>query len=499
MRKKKTPKNTNANSKKKAEAKLQTAMTPAQNLAPIPVQTSDSQYRRPDETRILFAEAGTSGLKTASGFIYEAYNAQLYWPGVQPLYSKLRRSMPEMVMIRQAFTSWARAIKPQVELPEKPTDDDKRYQEFVLSDFDNMDGGFGKLIDTIVNHVPFYGWGWWDVQRSIRDPEWVPYKKAVKEDTEPSVENLDEWRSEEDDGLLGVRRIDFRDTSTFNGWLFDKSKRMIGMRQQDYPNPPVDLHKDKSLHLTFGDPNNPEGLSPLEAVWRLERIRYGYEAIMGIGAEHSAGHLSVKKTTQGELSSKDSAAIARAAMNLLSAQEGNYAYWPFGLEGQILDIPFQAGTFLLEVIKHYSIAALSVFSMQWIALNTMTSTGAQASQVDSTDTAIFTFNSMIDGFASQYDAQVGRRLWEWNKDSFPNVTKRPKITFSHVDRTLALSELGQWLTAINGIIPLGPDDHKAIRSRSGFMPTNNPEFDLESSRPDETVVDEEDDVIQGYE
>ncbi len=498
---------TKKNSSKKTtpkKAELATPIQPTQSMAPAGISGDEKAYVRPN-VRILFTEAGTSGLKTAAGFIYEAYNAQLFWPNVQPLYSKLRRSMPEMVMIRQAFTSWARSIRPQVELPEKPTDDDKRYQEFVLSDFDNMDGGFARLIDTIVNQVPFFGWGWWDVQRSVRDPNWIPYRKPVVMDERDQryegqlLRNEDEWRSEADDGLFGIRRIDWRDTSTFNGWIFDESKRMIGMRQQDFPSQPVNLFKNKSLHLTFGDPNNPEGASPLEAVWRLERMRFGYETIMGIGSEHAAGHLSVKKTEQGELSSGDQAAIARAAMDLLSAQQGNYAYWPHGIEGEILDIPFQAGEFLLHVIQHYSISVLSIYTMQWIALNTMTQTGAQASQVDATDTAIFNYNSMIDGFAAQYDAQIGKRLYEWNKDSFPNITKRPRITFSHIDRSLALTDLASWLSAINGILPLGEDDFKAFRKRSGFMPENNPVEDLTAAKPtpgddpeDEEDIDETD-------
>jgi hypothetical protein len=39
------------------------------------------------EVRIVFNEAGTSGLKQFSGFVNEAYNAQLFWPTVQPLFT----------------------------------------------------------------------------------------------------------------------------------------------------------------------------------------------------------------------------------------------------------------------------------------------------------------------------------------------------------------------------------------------------------------------------
>jgi len=184
--------------------------------------------------------------------------------------------------------------------------------------------------------------------------------------------------------------------------------------------------------------------------------------------------LKVNKTEVGDLSASDKTDIATAAKNLLSAQEGNYGYFPHGLDGDVIDVPFGAGSFLLETIKHYSIMVYSVYMMQFVALNTLTSTGAQASQVDSTDMGVFTFNSMMDGFASQLDNQIGKRLYNWNKAAFPNLTKRPKITFSHVDKTIALGELGSFLAQMDGILNLGEDDLKAIRKRSGFLPENEP-------------------------
>lgn len=444
-----------AKNKKITPVKNKVRHLAAADATPVPAPKG----KQKTETRIVFVEAGSSGLKEWSGFVTEAYNAQLFWPTVQPLYSKIRRSMPEVVMIRQAFTSWARNIRPIVELPDKPTDDDKKYQDFIESDFENMDGGFTAFIDTMVNHVPFFGWGWWEAVPGIRDPRWRP-------------PGDDDWRSELDDGMIGMRRLAWRDTATFAGWDMNDNKRVKGLRQLDYPNKEVILPLDRSLHLTFGDPNNPEGASPLEAVWRLERLRYGYEVVMGIGAEHAAGHVLVKRVDEGTLTDSDKAMIEEAAKNLLSGQEGNFAYTPAGLDLAVIDVPFAAGATILDIVKHYSILALSVYTMQWIALNTMTNTGAQASQVDSTDMGVFTFNSMMDGFAAQYDRQIGRRLFDWNRYHFPGVTRRPKIKFSHIDKAIALAELGSFLGAIDGVIPLTLDDYKAFRKRSGFLPEN---------------------------
>jgi hypothetical protein len=442
------------------------AKTPTRELAaPQPKQDT--------EVRILIndPERGTSGLKEWSGFVSEAYNAALYWPGVSELYHRLRTSCPEMVMIGRAFTAWARNVEPQVDLPENPTDDDKRYQDFILSDFDNMEGGFGQYLETVVGRTPFDGFSWLSVVPSMRNPDWIPPAYVASDKTtEP-----DEWRSEEKDNLIGVRRLAYRDSSTLARWDMTKQKRLRGFVQQDFPNPEITLPLDQSLHHQFGDPSNPEGNSPLQAVWRLERIKYGLEVIQGIGFEHAAGYLNASKSNDSSISNDDKANVKAAARAILTAQEGNYAFWPFGITGKVEDVPFGAAPSLLEAIKHYSILMLSVYMMQFIALNTMTSTGAQASQVDSTNMGIFTFNSMLDGIAKQYDDQVGKRLYKWNRNSFPGLTARPKITFSHVKNNVAMQQLGSFLTSLNGIVPLGPDDIKAIRRESGWMPENSPE------------------------
>src|SRR6478752_379859 len=431
-----------------------------------------AQPTQPVETRILLndPEKGTSGLKEYGGFVSEAYNASLFYPGVSTLYHRLRTSCPEMVMVGRAFTAWARNVEPQVDLPEKPSDDDKRYQDFVLSDFGNMEGGFGQYLETVVGRAPFDGFTWMSAVPALRDPSWVPPAYVVSaNETEP-----DEWRSEAKDGLIGIRRLAYRDSSTLYHWDINHQKRLRGFVQQDFPYPQIALPLDQSLHHQFGDPSNPEGNSPLQAVWRLERIKYGLEVIQGIGFEHAAGYLNATKTETGTISNDDKRNVKDAARAILTAQEGNYAFWPFGITGKVEDVPFGAAPSLLEAIKHYSVLMLSVYMMQFIALNTMTNTGAQASQVDSTNMGIFTFNSMLDGFAKQYDDQIGKRLYKWNKNSFPGLTARPKITFSHVKNNLAMQELGGFLTALNGIIPLGPDDIKAIRKESGWMPENGP-------------------------
>lgn len=436
---------------------------------------------------IKFFESGTSGLKEFSGFVSEAYNSALFYPQVAPLYARLRNSMPEMRMVSNAFTSWSRYISPVVDLPDDPTDDDKRYQDFIYSDFENTEGGFTKFCETMVSRAPFDGFVLMSIVPSKRDPNWIPPTSANG--------SPDEWRSEAGDGLTGIRRLAMRDVSTFQGWEFNKDKRATAFKQQDYPNQPITLPLSDMLHLTFGDPNNPEGNTPLQAVWRLERLRYGLEVVFGIGAEHAAGYLNVNRTVAGDLTAQDKTNVRDAARAILTAQEGNYALWPFGMDGEVKDVSFTAGGTIMDAIKHYSILSLSVYMMQFIALNTMTGTGSFAAADDSSSMGVFTYNAMLDGFAAQYDQQVGRKLYEWNKAAFPNLTARPKIRFSHIEKSIALGEMGAFLQQMNGIMPLGEDDLKAIRKRSGFLPQNLPEAEetpeTETPEPEAEPMTEE--------
>lgn len=422
------------------------------------------------ETRIVFAEAGSSGLQENMGFVTAAYETKLQWPSVQPIYAKLRRSMPEMVMVGNTFQTWGRHVRVVVELPDNPTDDDKAYAEFVEQDQNqNIDGGFTSFGDALFGWTPFYGWGWWEAPASVRDPNWIP-------------PDGDTWRSEASDGLIGIRRLAYRDPSTFDHWEFDQNKRVKGLWQSDWTinNPKksrtVLLPVDQSLHVTYGDPNNPEGLSPLEAVYRVYQIKFGLEVVNGIGFEHAAGYLNITTTQQNlTLSAEDKNNIRAAAKAILTAQQGNYATWPYGIEGEVKDVSFGAAPSLLEAIKYYGILALSCYAMGFMAMSLTSGAGSFAAMNDSSSMAVFTFNAMLDGFAQQYDAQIGKRLYEWNKARFPNLTKRPRLKFSHIEKDTAIAEVSQFVSAMANVMPMGDEDWKAIREKIGFLPKTLPE------------------------
>ena len=445
---------------------------------------------------IKFYEAGTSGIQSWSGFITEAYLASLTYPTCYPEFNRIWQSMPEMRMAKNVFSTWGRQVTPIIRLPKNASDDDKAAQQYYYEMLDDIDGGFAQLLDTYLLYTPFFGTEWLESPACLRDPNWIPPKDV---DGEP-----DEWRSQYDDGLYGIRRFSHRSMAVFDKWdLTEKGKKLKGMWQRDYPNVPTRLDINNSLHLTVGDPTNPEGAAGLIPVYRLERKKYGYEVILGIGSERGAGYLKVNRTEQGVLSEKDKGEIAEAAKNIQSAQEGNYGYVPFGMEMELVDTPFSAANTILETIKLYSLLSLSVFNLQALGLNTLTSTGALASVSDASAMAVLGFNGLLDNFSQQFDDQIMRRLWKVNHDpkgmnAWPGATSRCHFEISHLDKDIALAELSSFVSAMDGILTYGPDDMKAIRKRSGFLPEEepNPEDVIETAKETRTLdekkpVDEE--------
>ncbi len=438
-----------------------------------------SNGRKITSNRKKWQEIGTPGLDIWSGFVNEAYHTDLYWPSVYPLFNRIRRSDPEISISRQMFVSFARQLSLSwVPATDEPNESDTKAVDFGNEALLDLDGGVADLLETIVSYVPFMGWGWWEVVPGLRRQGWRP----------PGSE--DPWRSKYDDGLVGIRRLAWRDHSSFSSWDIDETNgRLFGMNQRDEPNQEITIPLDQSVHLKFGDTVNPEGLSPLEAVWRLERIKYGLEVVQGIGFEHAAGH--AKFQAEKELTADDKVQIKKAARSLLTAQEGNYLMLPGHVQADVEDIDFSAARSILEAIKYYGVLKLQVFFMQWAALSASTGTGSFAAKKEDVEMFVLFYNSMMQGFAAQIGEQLAPHLFRMNAAQWPQLTAPPRLTVSKLDKSINLEELAGWIKAMKDTgFDLDDQDALWIRKRAG-MPEELPEIDDEVEIPD--VGNDEDD------
>jgi len=413
-----------------------------------------------------FTERGTLGLDVMAGLINEAYNSELAWPSCQPLYSRIWRSDPEVTIARQVFDAFASQLTIGWTLPDviqngkllKPNDADKRALDFAYTTLEDLDGGIKTWLRSALTRVPFYGWGWWEVLPGKRKAGWSP-------------PGDDDWESEYDDGLIGYRRFAFRRYSSFYDWdISETNGRLYGMRQFDLPNKMVTIPIERSMHLKVGDSDNPEGLAALEAIWRLERLKYGLEVVQGIGFEHSAGYLNVE--AERELTSEDIDIIRKAARAVLTAQEGNYAAWPRGVRGTLEDVPFTASNAILDAIRYYGILKLSMLLMQWVSMATLANTGSYSAVQDSSLMALKVFNAVATGLVDQADKQVGKRLFKYNVNdqAFAGRTRRPILTVTRIAKDTNLEELGKFITAFAAVFPLGEEDAISLRRASDIMP-----------------------------
>ncbi len=447
----------------------------------------NSKRKLPKQKVGKFEEIGVIGVNSFANIINQAYISRLRWPAVQPIYSKMWRSNPEVTIARNIMTALASSVDIKPVLPENPTDDDKKAAEFIETDFENTEGGIQKWRDKLVSTLPFYGWGWWEIVPGLRKEGWRPPDKN------------DPWKSAFNDGLIGARNLAWRDYSTFSRWIIDDKGRTLGMVQLTQEGREKIMLSDRAIHMRFGDLENPEGLATMEAHYRLERIKYGLEMVFGIGSEHAAGHLNVTLEAGMSLSDKDVAAIKKAARAILTAQEGNYATWPNGMKGEVIDVPFGAGQTILDGLRYYGLLALQLYNMQWVAMSTITGTGSFAAMQDSSQMSVTTFNAMMETFIDQLNNQYIDWLFRVNAGSFPNLSTKPKVVATKVRKNVDLDQLTSFLEWYAGNYDVSEGDLLNIRSQTEILKEELPMGDevVESIAPEETApkdTEEEDET-----
>ena len=444
-----------------------------------------------------YQEIGTSGLNAWYGVVNEVFHKELQWPAGFQEINRIWRTDPEIAIIKLGYQTFA--AQSHIQFESDPEEKNQRANDLAVpfgnSVLREIDGGIRSWLQQVCTRTPFSGWGYWEEVPGLRQQGWVP--------PVPPGGSPDPWRSSENDGLVGIRRLAFRDPSSFWRWeLDDATGRVNGMWQYDIPNPEVLLPIDRAVHIIFGgDTHNPEGLSPLEAFWRLERLKYGHEQIFGIGNERTAGYL--KFTTENELSGADQELVRQAATAVLTAQESNYLALPKGADADIIDTAFANAPALLEGIRYYGLLKLQLYNMQWVAIASTAGTGAYSAMESASGIFILFFNAMLDNFVNQLDAQLGRRLFEkYNKGRFPGLTKRPRLTVTKLEKDIDLKELAEFWQIIQQTMPTDTSDIEAIRRKSRILPEAPVEVKTTPVAPvpvtDTTPQDEApvDDVLQ---
>ncbi len=222
---------------------------------------------------------GTTGLKQASGYIFEEFLTRLQ--GVNGV--RLYREMADNSAIIGAALSVIELLVRQVEWRVEPADESSEAvseAEFFESVLEDMSITFPDLISETLSMLVF-GWSFFE----------IVYKLRKGDTKDPKT------RSQFDDGKWGWRKIELRAQDTLSRWEFsDEDGGLEGMWQLDQyqGGGPVLIPIEKALLFrTKVVKGNPEGRSALRSGvltwWQLKRI----EEFEGIGVERDLGGMPV--------------------------------------------------------------------------------------------------------------------------------------------------------------------------------------------------------------
>lgn len=426
----------------------------------------------PEKIKISFDEVGKKESESTLAMIRAAIKADFSYPTCYDEFDRIRRTQPEVAMVRALYTSTARDVSLHYELPENATPDDEEFTEFLNSVLEDID--IESFKEVLVTQVPFMGWGFWEIVPGLRQVGWV-------------APDGREWESFNDDGLIGIRKLSWRDQSTLLKWVRDEFGEIVALRQQVYPDEPVDLPLNRALHLTFGDSNSPTGLSPLQAVTRLKRIKHALEVVLGMGFEHAAGY--VKFTVKSNLDAKAKTKLSESAKAIMTATQGSYITDIEKMfESELIDVSFSAASDLLEVIRYYGVSILQIFATHFIAVATSAGTGSYSATSDHSQIFLNSFNAIMQGFAEQAGRQLASFIKQINGDRFTKITAYPTLQASEVHKVVGLAELGSFLEAFSRVLPLSEEDARAIRERSEILPVNQPEQDEDIAKASAPAV-----------
>ncbi len=424
-------------------------------------------------------EIGNPGLEIYAGQVAQADHPDLYWPEVWPLYNQLLRRGVVVSQWRELTTAMIPGNTLYWESPlENPTDADLRFVDFLHTVWDDIPGGSQKLMETWANYI-LAGWVWFENVPARRDG-----KKA----------NGADWVSVHDDGLVGLRDVAFRHHGSFHKWAFDDNQHLEGFVQRDDSSSKweVMIPLDRSTHILLGDRTNPEGMSPLEAIWRPNSMYHNFGIIAGIGAERSAGY--AKFQSDQALDAADKAAIQAAARALMAAQEGNYIVLPAHIAAEIIDVPFAAGGTVLEMITYLEHLMAKILGVQWASLSLTSDAGSNASMLTSAGMWLKQHNNRISGAAAQIGEQIAAQLRRYNMAQFGSVKRLPVLKATPIEASVGLAELAQFVSTVWPLINPTPEDEAALRRASDWLPERDMAeiMDDETEEEKETAVNEDD-------
>lgn len=222
--------------------------------------------------RMRLSEVGYSGLKVASGIIYEESKRELRWPESVRTYKTMRRDTTLSAALK-AFELMISRVSWNVKDVPNATDAQKARAEFIRQNMNDMEHSWFSFIKEVTSVFTFG----FDIHEKVyRRRRWANGSKY-------------------NDGLIGLRKLAPRSQDSITKWVFGNDGRdLVGVEQtvtnanDSYiryaTTTPIEIPRERFM-LFRTDPykDNPEGQSPLAACYLAYKIRSQLEEIEAIG------------------------------------------------------------------------------------------------------------------------------------------------------------------------------------------------------------------------
>lgn len=403
----------------------------------------------------LFREAGSTGLRRTSGYIFEEFLPQLQGYRAINTYREMRDNDPVVGAILFAIDKLVRQVQWRVQ-PATGSVEDKRAAKFVESCMHDMSTSWEDTISEILSMLP-YGWSLHEI---------VYKRRQGKEET-----SVGENRSKYDDGLIGWRKLPIRAQDTRQEWIFDDNGGIKGMVQSappDFTLRTIPIEK-ALLFRTTAEKNNPEGRSILRNAYRPWYFKRRIEEIEAIGVERDLAGFPVMYVDP-EIMRTDASAVAQsiygdykdAVRNIRRDQQ----------EGMILPAIYDDKNNLLYRLELISAGGSRQFDTdriitrydQRIATSVLadfillgqSANGSYALSSDKTNLFAISLRCWMEIIRSVFNQFAIPRLFGVN--GF-DLKKLPTIEYGDIEAP-PLGELGNYIQVLAGAgVPLFPDDN----------------------------------------
>jgi hypothetical protein len=199
-----------------------------------------------------FADIGSSGLRAFSGWVREEFLPQLVARQAARVYREMMDNSPIVGAVMFAILGVMRKVEWRVE-PANDTPAAQEAADFVESlRFDMSD----TWEDFVSEFLSMLGYGY--------APHEIVYKRRLG----PQPFGSSTPSSEFNDGKIGWRKLPLRGQDTVLKWFFDPNGKVLGMTQQPWVGPLIDLPMEKMLLFRpTSHKQNPEGRSILRTAY----------------------------------------------------------------------------------------------------------------------------------------------------------------------------------------------------------------------------------------